>query len=130
MVKTERINPKNVNIVVCNTTYCLNCGNCIAACKRRHKDISRHRRGDSTLLGISLLPNLCRLCKDPKCIKACNRNGIERNEDGRIVVNDNCVGCGACARACPYNAILLFSKPEGVSSFLGKMVSFYKNYFS
>ena len=115
------------NIVVCNTTYCLNCGNCIAACKRRHKDISRHRRGESTLLGISLLPNLCRLCKDPKCIKACNRNGIERDEDGNIIVNDNCVGCGSCARACPYNAILLFSEPEGVSSFLGKMISFYKS---
>jgi Fe-S-cluster-containing hydrogenase component 2 len=106
MVDTKSIDK---DIVVCNIKNCLNCGNCVAACQRRHKDISRHRRAGSSLIGISLFPNLCRLCKEPKCIKACNRNGLEKDAEGHIVVTDNCVGCGMCIRACPYNAILLFS---------------------
>lgn len=122
----QKVKEINKEIVVCNTTLCLNCGNCIVACKRRHKDISRHRREGATLIGISLFPNLCSLCKDPRCIEACNRNGLERDEDGYIIVTDKCVGCGSCARACPYNAILVFSKPEGISSFFEKLVSYIK----
>ncbi|MGA1794342.1 MAG: 4Fe-4S dicluster domain-containing protein [bacterium] len=119
---------KTKGIVVCNTTLCLNCGNCIVACKRRHKNISRHRREGATLIGISLFPDLCSLCQDAKCIEACNRNGLERDENGYIIVTDKCVGCGSCARACPYNAILLFSEPEGIGSFLGDFVSYIKSF--
>ncbi len=116
----------NKDIVVCNTTLCLNCGNCIVACKRRHKDVSRHRRDGAALIGISLFPDLCSLCRNPKCLDACNRNGLERDESGYIFVTDKCVGCGSCARACPYSAILLFSKPEGISSFFEKLISYVK----
>ena len=122
----KKVGNINKEIVVCNTTLCLNCGNCIIACKRRHKDVSRHRREGAALIGISLFPSLCSLCQDPKCIEACNRNGLERDEDGYIIVTDKCVGCGSCARACPYNAILLFSKSEGISSFFENLISYIK----
>jgi len=112
------------SIVVCNIKHCLNCGNCIDACKRRHKDISRHVRERSALIGISLIPNLCRICRDPRCIDACNRNGVERDEEGHIVVTDNCVGCGLCMRSCPYNAILVFSGQEREKSFKEKFLTF------
>ncbi len=111
-------------IVVCNIKHCLNCGNCIDACKRRHKDISRHVRESSALIGISLIPNLCRICRDPRCIDACNRNGIERDEEGHVVVTNNCVGCGLCMRSCPYNAILVFSGQDTEASFKEKFLSF------
>jgi NADH-quinone oxidoreductase subunit E len=123
MVDTKYIDK---DIVVCNINNCLNCGNCVAACQRRHKDVSRHRRAGSSFIGISLFPNLCRICKDPKCIKACNRNGIEKDIEGHIVVTDNCVGCGMCIRACPYNAILLFSGEEGGTTLIDKALSFFK----
>lgn len=112
------------SIVVCNIKHCLNCGNCIDACKRRHKDISRHVRERSALIGISLIPNLCRICRDPRCIEACNRNGVERDEEGHIVVTANCVGCGLCMRSCPYNAILVFSGQDTQVSLKEKMFSF------
>jgi len=112
-------------IVVCNIKHCLNCGNCIDACKRRHKDVSRHVRERSALIGISLIPNLCRICRDPRCIDACNRNGVERDEEGHIVVTNNCVGCGLCMRACPYNAILVFSGGQSTEmTFQEKFMSF------
>ena len=65
-------------IVVCDIRNCLNCGNCVSACGRRHKDVSRHRRGGSSLIGITLFPNLCRVCKEPRCLEVCNRNGMEQ----------------------------------------------------
>lgn len=111
-------------IVVCDIKQCLNCGNCIAACKRRHKDISRHVRERSALIGISLIPNLCKICRNPRCIETCNRHGVERDEDGNIVVTDNCVGCGLCMRSCPYNAILVFSQQEQDTSYMKKILSF------
>ncbi len=120
------VKPVDKEIVVCEISNCLNCGNCVAACERRHKDVSRHRRGGSSFIGISLFPNLCRICKEPKCIEACNRNGVEKDAAGHIVVTDNCVGCGMCVRSCPYNAILLFSGEDGGTSFFDKVLSYLK----
>ena len=124
MVEAKAIDKE---IVVCDIRNCLNCGNCVTACGRRHKDVSRHRRGGSSLIGISLFPNLCKVCKEPRCLDACNRNGMERDEEGHMIVTDNCVGCGLCVRACPYNAVLLFSGEEGGNTFFDKFVSFMKS---
>lgn len=113
-------------IVICDLKNCLNCGNCIIACERRHKDISRHTRAASAIIGISLFPNLCMVCNDPKCIEVCNHGGVEKDENGHIVVTDNCIGCGLCMRACPYNAILLFSGQDRRRSFMDKLIDFFK----
>lgn len=113
-------------IVICDLMNCLNCGNCIIACERRHKDISRHTRAASAIIGISLFPNLCMVCNDPKCIEACNHGGVEKDENGNIVVTDNCIGCGLCMRVCPYNAMLFFSGQDRRSSFMDKLIDFIK----
>ena len=113
-------------IVICDLTNCLNCGNCIIACERRHKDISRHTRAISTIIGISLFPNLCMVCNDPKCIEVCNHEGMARDEHGHIIVTDNCIGCGLCMRVCPYNAILFFPGQDRRSSFMDKVIDFIK----
>lgn len=112
-------------IVFCDIKQCLNCGNCIDACKRRHKDVSRHVREHSALIGISLIPNLCKICRNPKCIETCNRKGVARDEFGNIIVTDNCVGCGLCMRSCPYNAILVFSKQEQDTAFVNNILSYF-----
>jgi Fe-S-cluster-containing hydrogenase component 2 len=110
-------------IVVSDIKQCLNCGNCIDACKRRHKDVSRFARERSAIIGSNLIPNLCKICMNPKCIEACRRHGIERDNEGHIVITDNCIGCGLCMRACPYGAIHFSSKQELELSFIASIFS-------
>ncbi len=111
-------------IVVSDLKKCLNCGNCIAACKRRHNGVSMHVREDSTIIGNNLIPNLCKICTDPICIEACKRGGIVRGDDGHIVITDNCISCGLCAKACPYGAIHIFSIEEQEDSLIDSILSF------
>lgn len=48
----------------------------------------------------------CNHCDNPVCVKACPTGAMhKRREDGFVVVAEElCIGCGSCARACPYDA--------------------------
>lgn len=111
-------------IVVSDLKKCLNCGNCIAACKRRHNGVSMHVRENSTIIGSNLIPNLCKICDTPKCMEVCKREGIIRDADGYMVITDNCIGCGSCVKACPYGAIHVFTITEQEASLADRMFSF------
>jgi iron only hydrogenase large subunit-like protein len=39
------------------------------------------------------------------CEVACLFDAIQRDENGRIVINSNCTGCGECVKACPDHAL-------------------------
>lgn len=102
-------------LLVINTGICTNCNNCVDACERRHGHSRLERRG--LQMGDLLFPTACRHCEDPVCL-LCSVNGIVRTPDGEItIVNDNCIGCGACAERCPYGNIQMHDrnpKPKGV----------------
>lgn len=47
----------------------------------------------------------CNHCTDPACLKACPTGAMMKTRYGIVMVNDKrCVGCKACAMACPYGA--------------------------
>ncbi|MGI6497652.1 MAG: [Fe-Fe] hydrogenase large subunit C-terminal domain-containing protein [Oscillospiraceae bacterium] len=39
------------------------------------------------------------------CEVACLFDAIERDENGHVVINSNCTGCGECVKACPENVL-------------------------
>ena len=54
----------------------------------------------------------CNECADPACVKVCpTKAHLKRAEDGLVVIDqEKCIGCGMCARACPYGVPQLDAK--------------------
>lgn len=50
--------------------------------------------------------NACRGCLAHRCEENCKFNAIEFDKNGRAHIDvEKCKSCGACSKACPYNAI-------------------------
>lgn len=96
-------------LLVIDQRRCVDCDNCVDACGRRHGR-SRLVRSGPMLDGDLLLPSACRHCEDPVCL-LCSVGGIVRLSDGQIqIVEDACIGCGACAHRCPYDNIRMYPR--------------------
>jgi len=51
------------------------------------------------------VPSSCRNCRDPVCMIGCPVGSIQQGNQGEILIRDWCIGCGVCARQCPYDAL-------------------------
>jgi Fe-S-cluster-containing dehydrogenase component len=49
---------------------------------------------------------ICRQCSDPHCLPACPTGAMALDERGVVTIEEDvCIGCGACADACPFDTI-------------------------
>jgi Fe-S-cluster-containing dehydrogenase component len=56
--------------------------------------------------GVALLPLICRQCKAASCVEACPVEAMVRDERGVVRRRlFQCIGCGSCARACPFGVL-------------------------
>ncbi len=71
--------------------------------------------GDEAAAQLVHFPKSCLHCEDAPCVTVCPTGAsYKRVEDGIVLVNEqDCIGCGLCAWACPYGAREL-DKAEGV----------------
>ena len=49
----------------------------------------------------------------------CPPNALQRDPDGAVYVNETCIGCGNCARNCPYDAITMSALPAPKGGLFG-----------
>lgn len=64
------------------------------------------------------LSSACNHCDDPACVAACAVGAMQKDPETGIVWTDHdaCIGCEACAQACPYGAPVI----DEVAGFMTK----------
>ncbi|GAC1349567.1 MAG: hypothetical protein NVSMB27_23920 [Ktedonobacteraceae bacterium] len=96
-------------VLVIDLDRCVHCGECEAACARRHGQSRMNRKG--LVVGNISIATACRHCQDPVCL-LCSRAGIARRPSGEVYITENCIGCGICAERCPYDNISIVPLAE------------------
>ena len=107
-------------VLVANGARCTGCQRCEVNCTllndgkampyiSRVKVLRNYYHGNDGKEGgifgsFDYTPDTCHQCEYPACLKACPMGAISvRESDGvRVIDKDKCVGCGACAKACPF----------------------------
>lgn len=112
------------NLLVMDMDLCVRCGNCSLACHKVHGQSRLLRRGihigRPVKLGVSrmqhvLSPQVCMHCKDPECLTGCPTGAIFRDPMGHVDIDPStCIGCFDCATQCPYDAISMVPRNDGV----------------
>ncbi len=104
------------SMLVIDQDACVRCGHCTWSCASTHDDgIARLvRRGEKLAAPAPLLvPNSCQHCRNPACMVDCPTGAIARDDAGDVHIREDlCTGCGACARACPWDNIQLAASAE------------------
>ena len=92
---------------------CTGCGACAVACKQENATppgvfwsrVHIYETGIYPHATLRFLPTLCMQCDEPSCHKACPTGATTKRPDGIVAIDDEqCIGCGYCAWACPYEA--------------------------
>jgi Fe-S-cluster-containing dehydrogenase component len=69
---------------------------------------------DAAIPQTLMLPNSCQHCENPACMVDCPTGAIGRDPEGEVFIRDAlCTGCGACAKACPWDNIQMAPRPPG-----------------
>jgi formate dehydrogenase iron-sulfur subunit len=93
-----------------DTTRCIGCGACTAACKEQNGlplpieeqttaytwTVVEQRQGVN-------VRRMCMHCLDPTCVSVCPVGAMRKTESGPVVYDaERCIGCRYCIMACPF----------------------------
>jgi len=94
-----------------NAEKCTACKACELACSFSKEGVfaprlSRIRVMQLHDVGMNV-PIACYNCADAPCIPACPEGAVYRDASVPVVriKEEDCIGCGACVRACPFGAV-------------------------
>jgi Fe-S-cluster-containing dehydrogenase component/CRP-like cAMP-binding protein len=94
------------SILVIDLNTCTRCDDCVRGCAATHDGRPRFVREGDKYQNL-LITKACYHCRDPLCLIGCPTGAIHRTNVGAVVAIDDriCIGCQACAKNCPYDAI-------------------------
>jgi molybdopterin-containing oxidoreductase family iron-sulfur binding subunit len=97
--------------MVIDLKRCIGCNACTLACKQEngtpegmhYARVITREVGTYPATKRTFLPVLCNHCEDAPCAQACPSGATWIRGDGLVLVDrEKCIGCRACAVACPY----------------------------
>ncbi len=105
--KSEFLNQGLFNaqkLLVLDLDSCTRCDECVKACADTHDGVTRLVR-EGLRFDKYLVASACRSCTDPYCMIGCPVDAIHREGSLEIKIENHCIGCGLCAKNCPYGNI-------------------------
>jgi len=94
------------SLLLLDLEKCTRCDQCVRACADAHDGVTRLVR-EGLRFDKYLVATSCRSCRDPLCMVGCPVGSIRRRNSMEIIIEDWCIGCGLCARNCPYGNLNL-----------------------
>jgi CRP-like cAMP-binding protein/Fe-S-cluster-containing dehydrogenase component len=94
------------SLLILDLQNCTRCDACVNACADAHEGVTRLVR-EGLRFENFLVATSCRQCRDPLCMVGCPVGAIRRRNSLEVIIEDWCIGCGLCARNCPYGNINL-----------------------
>jgi Fe-S-cluster-containing hydrogenase component 2 len=96
--------------VVVDSGKCTGCGSCELICSLYHDGVSspslsRIRVVRDALSGKNSI-EICGQCQGPECMQVCPVEGamiVDEKTGARLIIEEECIDCGNCFRACPFN---------------------------
>ena len=123
LLKAETVVPlKQFVGVLVDTTRCVGCRSCEAACADAHH-LPAPDTGDESVFekerqttvsqltvvnryktekGEVFVKKQCMHCGQPGCVAACLVKAMEKREEGPVTWETNCMGCRYCMPSCPF----------------------------
>src|SRR5690242_9687888 len=92
------------SLLILDLQNCTRCDACVNACADAHDGITRLVR-EGLRFDRYLVATSCRQCRDPLCMVGCPVGSIRRRNSLEVIIENWCIGCGLCAKNCPYGNI-------------------------
>jgi len=121
--------------MVINLNACVGCNACMAACAMENQTPVWSNKWRTYVHDIELtvgdsarrrfFPRLCNHCDNPPCMSVCPTGATRKLDNGIVFVDDaTCMGCEACALACPYDARYTFEYRDVAAGkkFFGELI--------
>ena len=108
------VNDKGIQV---DAKLCRDCQACTLACSLHHE--GECNLGLARLVVTKDMANyefdivICQHCDEPDCILACPSEAMVLDDRGVVIILDDvCDRCGACAVACPYDAVFYYEAQD------------------